>query len=92
MCTGVQYRCTLQGRDSARPPQTRVGALGDRGAAGATAERGKLGTETYETCRPGDQADAGLWAEEVDIQCHDKSDATDDVNPSDQTQPHLVTS
>ena len=81
--------CTLQGRDSARPPQTRVGALGDRGAAGATAERGKLGTEA---CRPGDQADAGLWAEEVDIQCHDKSDATDDVNPSDQTQPHLVTS
>ena len=64
--------CTLQGRDCARPPQTRVGALGDRGAAGATAERGKLGTET---CRPRGEADAGQWAEEVDTQCHDMCDA-----------------
>ena len=44
-----------------------------------------------ETCRPGGEADAGLWAEEVDIQCHDKCDATDDVISPDQTQPHIVT-
>ena len=39
----------------------------------------------------GGEADAGLWAEEVDIQCHDKCDATDDVISPDQTQPHMVT-
>ena len=34
--------------------------------------------------------DAGLWAEEVDIQCHDKCDATDDVTRPDTASPGTI--
>ena len=75
------YRLYTAGAGHCQAPSAgaRVGALGDRGdSAGARAERGKL-RHAVRLARRMLGRGWCLWAAEVDIQCHGRCDATNNV-------------